>query len=127
MDSTVDIWGRRVPFRVEDRSGSLRPSSTAEVAILITQALVDVIHFPLATTIRAIVLVATRTITEISIELQDQRVIKRIQLRDVTARRFNDYLTSLSADYSWDPEIKAMLRASVMDDLKKELSRLIYR
>src|SRR5579859_3269479 len=103
MEDYVEFNGDLVPFRVEDKSGSLRSISTAEVGTLVVEALIGAVHFPLAATIKAIVVVLGRTAMEISVELQDQRVAKRIQLRDVTARRVNDYLTRLSQDSAWDP------------------------
>ena len=124
MESTINIHGRQVPFRLEDSTGRYRQLSAAEAGALVAQALVEAIHFPVAATVRAVVMVTARTAAEISIELTDLRAVKHIQLRDVTARRFSNYLMMLHDDQAWDPQVKYLLREAVMEDLKSELRRL---
>jgi hypothetical protein len=127
LESEIDFNGEIIPFRLENRSGAPQPLTIAEVGTLVIEALVGSIHFPVAAAIRAVVVVAGRTATEISVEIQGQRVEKRIQLRDRTARIFNDYLGSLKEDQSLDPDIKDILRESVMAELRAEFSRLAQR
>jgi hypothetical protein len=123
MDSMLDIHGRQVPCRLEDGSGSCRRSSSNEMGALIVEALVGAIHFPIATLVHSVIIVISQTLTEISVELADQRAEKRVQIRSTIARRVNDYLMSLDQDGAWDPEIKEILRSALMDDLKSELTR----
>lgn len=124
MQSTLDIDGHRVPFRIEDGTGKLRQLPASEIGMLVTEALIAAAHFPLAATVRAVVLVISRTLDEISIEIAEQKVNTRIQLKTVTARQFSESLLMLADDRSWDPQVKELLMETLRKDLMLELRRL---
>jgi hypothetical protein len=129
VKSDIDIYGRQVSFELQYDDGppgnaGLQPASTVQVGMLVAGAIASALHYPAAVVIHAITMVVARTVTNISVELVDERNRKQIQLHFVTARMYSDSLLALSRDNSWDPGIKAHLEESLRKDFAKQLKRI---
>lgn len=129
MDAEIEIAGRPVSFHLQygadsTRGRELRPTSTAQVGLMVAEAIAGALHYTLAATVYAVTMVIARTATLISIELEDERTRKRIQLQVRTARSYSDALLEICADDSWNHEVKADLVDSLKADLRDQLRRI---
>jgi hypothetical protein len=127
VDTTVDVGGRPVAFRMND-IGRPGARDTQEAAVVVVNAVLQALHLPVTSVLKAVVATVTRTALEIVVEtsvmVQDARVTMRRDKFCVTASRISDYLVGLSHDSAMDPEVKRMLRDALIEDLKCELTRL---
>ncbi|MFI5607609.1 hypothetical protein [Amycolatopsis sp. NPDC051903] len=115
--------GRKVPFEIQSTHGDV-PSGSADLAEVVVNAVIHALGFPTLTLVRSVVLVLGRAWSELRVQLQGERTETRIRLFEVTAARFSTHLTRLRADPHWDPQVKALLDATLRAELERELSRI---
>jgi hypothetical protein len=117
--------GRNVPFEVQDANGNLPASGGADLAEVVVSAIAHALGFPTAALVRSVVVVVARTYSEIKVELQGQRVDRRIKLQTTTIERFYTAMARVDADPYWHPEAKATLAEALAAEMKQEIARLL--
>lgn len=122
MGSSLEPAESRVPFTLRDQSGLL--ASGREIGMLVVEAVMHALHYPVAAMVRGVVMTVNQLRIQVEVQMQDARVTKRCELNVVTAKRFNDYLLLVQADHSWHPEVRKQLEDNLLSDLKREMRRL---
>ncbi|WP_326567255.1 hypothetical protein VSH64_36245 [Amycolatopsis rhabdoformis] len=112
---------------IQDTNGDLPASGNADLAEVVVSAIAHALGFPTAVLVKSIVLVAARTYSEIKVELQGQRVDRRIKLQTVTIERFYTSMARIDADPHWHPEAKATLARALEAEMRQEIARLLRR
>lgn len=113
-----------VPVRAQGVLANAQPTTVLEVAAIVVQALIQGAHLPITTAIRTLIIDLTRTALEVSVELEDLRIQRKISLRGVVAARYNNALLSLEEDCSnWHPDVFQRHKDALILDLTKEINR----
>ncbi|MCS7483676.1 hypothetical protein ACFFQW_48140 [Umezawaea endophytica] len=111
-----------MPFTLRNQGGGF--TSGREVGVLVVEAVMQALHYPVAAVVRGVVMTVNHLRVQIEVQMQDARVIKRCELSVVTAKRFNDYLQHVQADQTWHPEVRKLLEENLLVDLVREMHRL---
>lgn len=127
MLDPVHVNGQSVEVRLDADRGGISQSLASEVMGIVVRAVVDSLHLAVGEVVKAVVMNLARTGAEISVEIsvirQEARVVKKIALLEITARKFNEAIIAMDGDRLWDPRVRTIYCDSLFENLRVELRR----